>query len=114
MTAQVNYRYPPGMAAAQAAERLHALCDQHGILLVCDEVMSGFGRTGKLFGFQHASILPDIVTFAKGVNGAYLPLGGVGIRDHVAKHFHSNNVSIGSTYNSHPVALASAYAAIQV
>jgi taurine--2-oxoglutarate transaminase len=96
-------------------EGLRALCDQHGILLVCDEVMSGFGRTGKLFGFCHApTVIPDIVTFAKGVNGAYLPLGGVGIRDHVAAHFRANNVGIGSTYNSHPVALASAYAALQV
>lgn len=58
-------------------------------------------------------MVPDIITFAKGVNGAFVPLGGVGVRDHVAAHFRKNNVAIGSTYNSHPVALASAYAALQ-
>lgn len=95
-------------------EGIREICTEHGILMVCDEVMAGFGRTGKLFGFCHApSVVPDIVTFAKGINGAFLPLGGVGVRDHVAAHFRKSNVAIGSTYNSHPVALASAYAALQ-
>lgn len=95
-------------------EGIREICNEHGILMVCDEVMAGFGRTGRLFGFCHApSVVPDIVTFAKGVNGAFLPLGGVGVRDHVANHFRKHNVGIGSTYNSHPVALASAYAAVQ-
>lgn len=95
-------------------EGVRQMCDENGIVMICDEVMSGFGRTGKLFGFQHSTIIPDIITFAKGVNGAFIPLGGVGVRDHVAQHFQENAVGIGSTYNSHPVALASAYAAIQV
>ena len=82
--------------------------------MVCDEVMSGFGRTGKLFAFCHAhGVIPDIVTFAKGVTSSFLPLGGVAIRDHIAEHFRSKPVGIGSTYNSHPVALASAYAVVQ-
>jgi len=77
--------------------------------------MAGFGRTGKLFGFCHApSVVPDIITFAKGVNGAYLPLGGVGVRDHVAEYFRKNPLGYGSTYNGHPVALASAYASLKV
>jgi taurine---2-oxoglutarate transaminase len=82
--------------------------------MVCDEVMAGFGRSGKLFGFCHApTVVPDVVTFAKGVNGATLPLGGVGVRDFLADHFRKNAISIGSTYNGHPVALASALASIQ-
>eukprot|EP00051_Salpingoeca_urceolata_P003854 m.61127 g.61127 ORF g.61127 m.61127 type:complete len:556 (-) comp13183_c0_seq2:222-1889(-) len=94
-------------------EGVQSLCHQHGILFICDEVMAGFGRTGKMFGFCHADVQPDVVTFAKGVNGAFLPLGGVAVCDRVRDHFRKNNVSIGSTYNSHPVVLASAYAALQ-
>jgi taurine--2-oxoglutarate transaminase len=94
---------------------LRALCDHYGILMICDEVMSGFGRTGKLFGFMHSDpvIVPDIVTMAKGINGAYVPLGAVAVRAKIAAHFWKNPINIGSTYNSHPVALASAYAAIK-
>ena len=65
-------------------EGIREMCDEFGIVMVCDEVMAGFGRTGKMFGFMHADVVPDIVTFAKGVNGAFVPLGGVGVRDHVA------------------------------
>eukprot|EP00698_Gefionella_okellyi_P007296 TRINITY_DN1773_c0_g1_i1.p1 TRINITY_DN1773_c0_g1~~TRINITY_DN1773_c0_g1_i1.p1 ORF type:complete len:516 (+),score=149.47 TRINITY_DN1773_c0_g1_i1:47-1549(+) len=96
-------------------EGLRKMCDEFGILLVCDEVMAGFGRSGKLFGFMHApSVIPDIITFAKGLNGAYLPLGGVGVRDHVAEYFRKSPLGYGSTYNGHPVALASAYASLKV
>lgn len=96
-------------------EGVREMCDEHGIVMVCDEVMGGFGRTGKLFAFQHApSVIPDVVCFAKGLNGAFMSLGGVGVRDSIANHFRQNNVAIGSTYNSHPTALASAYAAVQV
>ena len=90
------------------------LCDKYGIMLIADEVMAGFGRTGKLFAFCHGDIVPDIITFAKGVNGAYIPLAGIGVRDHIAEHFRDNNVMVGSTYHSHPVAVASAYAALKV
>jgi len=96
---------------------LRKLCDEFGILLICDEVMAGFGRSGKLFGFQHAcdeTFSPDFVTFAKGVNGAYVPLGGVGLHDRVAAFFRENAMNVGSTYNAHPVALASALGALRV
>jgi taurine--2-oxoglutarate transaminase len=99
---------PPGYL-----EGLRQICDQHGILLVCDEVMAGFGRTGRLFGWCHANVVPDITTAAKGITAAFLPLGMVGVRDHIAAHFRANPVTIGSTYNSHPVVLAAAYAALQ-
>jgi len=101
---------PPGYLAG-----IRQICDENGIMLVCDEVMAGFGRSGKLFAFCHEpSLVPDMVTFAKGVNGAFVPLGGIGVRDHIAEFFRTNAISIGSTYHSHPVALASAYAALQV
>lgn len=102
---------PPGYL-----EGVRELCDEHGILMHCDEVMNGFGRCGALFGFQRAapSVVPDLVTFAKGVNGAFIPLGGVGIAEPIAEHFRSNPIMYGSTYNGHPVALASAYAALKV
>jgi taurine--2-oxoglutarate transaminase len=97
-------------------EGVRALCDEYGILMCADEVMAGFGRTGKWFGFMHTTptVIPDIVTMAKGINGAYVPLGCVASRDHVADFFRKNPIGIGSTYNSHPVGLASAYAALQL
>eukprot|EP01105_Mastigella_eilhardi_P005025 TRINITY_DN1677_c0_g1_i3.p1 TRINITY_DN1677_c0_g1~~TRINITY_DN1677_c0_g1_i3.p1 ORF type:complete len:397 (-),score=106.01 TRINITY_DN1677_c0_g1_i3:43-1233(-) len=92
---------------------LRAVCDKYNILLICDEVMCGFGRTGKLFGFLHSDpvIIPDMITMAKGINGAFIPLGCVAMRDRLADYFATHPTMIGSTYNSHPVALASAYAA---
>lgn len=95
-------------------EGVRAICDEFGIVMVCDEVMAGFGRTGKLFGFCHApTVVPDIVTFAKGINAAFMPLGGVGLRDPLANHFRKNPITVGSTYNSHPTILASAHATIK-
>jgi adenosylmethionine-8-amino-7-oxononanoate aminotransferase len=101
---------PPGYLRG-----VRALCDEFGIMFVADEVMAGFGRSGKWFGFQHDGddVIPDIFTAAKGINGAFLPLGCVGMRDHVADHFRENPVGGGSTYNAHPVPLASAYAALK-
>lgn len=93
---------------------LRALLDKYGILLVCDEVMAGFGRTGKLFAFMHAGILPDIVTMAKGLTSSYLPLGAMGLRKPIAEHFQKNVFWGGLTYNSHPMSLACALAAIDV
>lgn len=94
---------------------LRDLCDHYSILLICDEVMAGFGRTGKLFGFMHSApiVVPDVVTMAKGINGAFLPLGAVCVRKKLADFFWNKPINIGSTYNSHPVALASAYAAVK-
>lgn len=85
-------------------------------MAICNEVMTGFGRTGKWFGFMHTDpiIIPDIVTMAKGINGAVLPLGAVVVRDHVREHFLTHPIGTGTTYNSHPVSLASAYASLKL
>ena len=93
---------------------LRALLDKHGILLICDEVMAGFGRTGKWFAFEHGDIVPDIVTMAKGLTSSYFPLGAMGVSDPIADFFRKNVFSGGLTYNSHPVGLATAEAVIRV
>ncbi len=93
---------------------LRALLDKHGILLICDEVMAGWGRTGRLFAFEHGGIVPDIVTMAKGMTSSYMPLGAVGVSDRIAAHFDSNVFWGGLTYNSHPLSLATAEAVIDV
>jgi taurine--2-oxoglutarate transaminase len=90
------------------------LCDQHGILLVCDEVMSGFGRTGKWFACEHWNVVPDIITMAKGLTSAYLPLGAVAMKEEIAAHFEHKAFPGGLTYNCHPMGLASAIATIDV
>ncbi|MDP6932142.1 MAG: aminotransferase class III-fold pyridoxal phosphate-dependent enzyme, partial [Myxococcota bacterium] len=93
---------------------LRQLLDRYGILLVCDEVMAGFGRTGKMFAFEHGDIVPDILTMAKGLTSSYIPLGAVGMRDAIADHFRQNVFWGGLTYNSHPLSLATAEAVIGV
>ncbi|RMG15938.1 MAG: aminotransferase class III-fold pyridoxal phosphate-dependent enzyme, partial [Deltaproteobacteria bacterium] len=93
---------------------LRELLDRYGILLICDEVMAGFGRTGKLFAFEHGEIVPDIVTMAKGLTSSYIPLGAMGVRDEIAEHFRKNVFWGGLTYNSHALALATAEACIDV
>jgi taurine---2-oxoglutarate transaminase len=90
------------------------ICDQYGILMIADEVMSGFGRTGKWFAVDHYGVVPDIITCAKGLTSSYLPLGAVGLRPHVAEYFTKNVFVGGLTYNSHPVCLAAALATIEV
>jgi taurine--2-oxoglutarate transaminase len=93
---------------------LRALCDRHGILLICDEVMSGFGRTGAWFAVDHWKVVPDLITMAKGLTSAYLPLGAVAISDRIAEHFRDKVFWGGLTYNSHPLACAAALATLQV
>jgi taurine--2-oxoglutarate transaminase len=93
---------------------LKALLEKYGILLVCDEVMAGFGRTGKMFAFEHYDFVPDILTMAKGLNSSYIPLGAVGMSDKIAAHFKENVFWGGLTYNSHCVGLAAAEATIHV
>jgi taurine--2-oxoglutarate transaminase len=93
---------------------LKSLLEKHGILLVTDEVMCGWGRTGKLFAFQHGDIVPDIVTMAKGLTSSYLPLGVMAVSDRIANHFRENVFWGGLTYNAHPLCLASALAAVNV
>lgn len=93
---------------------VRALCDEHGILLIADEVMSGFGRCGEWFAVDRWGVAPDLITFAKGVNSGYVPLGGVLISDAVAATFDDRPYPGGLTYSGHPLACASAVASINV
>jgi taurine---2-oxoglutarate transaminase len=90
------------------------LCDRHGILMVADEVMAGFGRTGRWFAVDHWDVVPDLITMAKGLTSSYLPLGAVAMRRHVAEAFEQKMFFGGLTYSSHPVSLAAALATIRV
>src|SRR3989475_4013498 len=89
------------------------LCTRHGILMICDEVMAGFGRTGEWFAINHWKVVPDIITMAKGLTAAYVQLGAVGMRREIADKFKDKVFYGGLTYNSHPLARAAALAAIQ-
>jgi len=84
-------------------EGVRALCDEFGILMICDEVMTGFGRTGKPFAVNHFDFQPDIITFAKGVTSGYAPLGGVIVSDKVARYFDENILMTGLTYSGHTI-----------
>ncbi|HEX6400255.1 MAG TPA: aminotransferase class III-fold pyridoxal phosphate-dependent enzyme [Actinomycetota bacterium] len=95
-------------------EGVRELCSRHGIVLIADEVMCGFGRTGEWFAVNHWGVVPDLMTVAKGLTSSYLPLGGVAISPEIATHFEANVFSGGLTYNSHPLGCAAAIAAIQV
>jgi taurine---2-oxoglutarate transaminase len=95
-------------------EGVRELCDRHGIVLIADEVMSGFGRTGAWFAVNHWGVVPDLMTVAKGLTSSYLPLGGVAISPEIAAHFDEHVFSGGLTYNSHPLSCAAAVAAIRV
>jgi taurine--2-oxoglutarate transaminase len=87
---------------------VRAACDAEGALLIADEVLTGFGRTGKPFGFQHWDVTPDIITCAKGLTSGYQPLGAVIVHDRVARHFDDNLLACGLTYYAHPTACAAA------
>ena len=91
---------------------VRTLADEHGIVLIADEVMAGFGRTGKWFAFEHFDIVPDIITFAKGVNSGYVPLGGVIMNDDIYETFAEVAYPGGLTYSGHPLACAAAVATI--
>jgi taurine--2-oxoglutarate transaminase len=93
---------------------IREICDRHGILLVCDEVMCGLGRTGRWFAVDHWNVVPDMITMAKGLTSAYLPLGAVALSDRIASYFDRNVFYGGLTYNAHPMSLAAAEACIQV
>jgi taurine---2-oxoglutarate transaminase len=95
-------------------EGLRKLCDKYGILMIADEVMSGFGRTGEWFAVNHWKVVPDLLSMAKGLTSSYLPLGAVGMRHHIAQHFQDNVFYGGLTYNSHPMGCAAALATIRV
>lgn len=100
--------YPPGYM-----EGVRAICDEYGILLVIDEVMSGFGRTGKMFGCENYDARPDMITMAKGLTSSYLPLGAVTVSRPIAEHFEKNPLVCGLTYSGHPVSCAAALAVIE-
>ncbi len=99
---------PPGYLAG-----VRELCDRHGIMLVADEVMTGFGRTGRWFGVEHGDVVPDLLTFAKGVNSGYVPLGGVAISPAIYETFAHRTYPGGLTYSGHPLACAAAVATIR-
>ncbi|MFF9334551.1 aspartate aminotransferase family protein [Streptomyces albogriseolus] len=100
---------PPGYLAG-----VRELCDKHGIVLVLDEVMAGFGRTGTWFAADLYDVVPDLMTFAKGVNSGYVPLGGVAISPEIAAGFATRAYPGGLTYSGHPLACAAAVATINV
>ncbi|MDQ6883020.1 MAG: aminotransferase class III-fold pyridoxal phosphate-dependent enzyme [Candidatus Dormibacteraeota bacterium] len=89
------------------------LCDRYGIMMVCDEIMSGFGRTGAWFAVDHWKVVPDMMTMAKGLTSSAVPLGALGMRPNIAEYFDKNVFYGGLTYNSHPLACAAALGAIQ-
>jgi taurine---2-oxoglutarate transaminase len=95
-------------------EGVREICTKHGILMIADEVMSGFGRTGEWFAVDHWKVVPDLITMAKGLTSSYLPLGAVGMRRHIAKYFQDKVFYGGLTYNSHPMGCAAALATIRV
>jgi taurine--2-oxoglutarate transaminase len=90
------------------------LCDRYDILLIADEVMSGFGRTGEWFAVNHWNVVPDLMTMAKGLTSGYAPLGAVAMRPKIAAHFDERVYQGGLTYTAHPISLAAAIANIQV
>ncbi|MET0523302.1 MAG: aspartate aminotransferase family protein [Nocardioides sp.] len=100
---------PPGYLTG-----VRELCDRHGIVMIADEVMSGFGRAGRWFAVELDDVVPDLLTFAKGVNSGYVPLGGVAISDAIAATFADRVYPGGLTYSGHPLACAAAVAAIRV
>ena len=102
-------KYPPNYWSLVAD-----FAREHGILTIDDEVMSGFGRTGKWFAIEHHGVEPDMMCIAKGLTAGYLPLGGLMVSEPIAQFFENTNIPIGLTYSAHPVACAAANAVIQV
>ena len=102
------YLYPKGYLKG-----LREITKKYGILLVCDEVMSGFLRSGDWFACQREDVEPDIITFAKGVNSAYAPLGGVLVSKEIGEYYAQNSFTAGLTYNTHPLGVAAALACIK-
>ena len=102
-------QYPKGYLKA-----VREICDKHGILLIMDEVMSGFGRTGKWFGFQNHDIVPDMICMAKGLTCGYLPFGCLMVSDKIAAKYDDNVMALGLTYSAHPVSCAAALATLKI
>jgi taurine---2-oxoglutarate transaminase len=102
-------KYPPDYL-----EKIRALCDKHGILLIADEVMSGFGRTGKWFGVDNYGVVPDMIATAKGITAGYLPLGALIVTDKIAKHFDDHMLWLGLTYSGHPLCCAAGVEVLKI
>ncbi len=102
-------KYPVGYL-----KKLREICNKHGILLIIDEVMSGFGRTGKWFGFQHHDIVPDMIAMAKGLTSGYLPLGCLMVTDKIAAKYDDTMLALGLTYSAHPVSCAAALEMLKI
>jgi taurine--2-oxoglutarate transaminase len=102
-------KYPPDYL-----QKIRAICDKHGILLIADEVMSGFGRTGKWFACDLHGVVPDMIATAKGITAGYLPLGALIVSDTIAAHFNENVLWLGLTYSAHPVACAAGVEVLKI
>jgi taurine--2-oxoglutarate transaminase len=102
-------KYPGGYLKA-----VREICNKHGILLMMDEVMSGFGRTGKWFGFENHGIVPDMIAMAKGLTCGYLPFGCLMVSDKIAARYDDNMLALGLTYSAHPVSCAAALETLKI
>jgi len=94
-------------------QSIRETCDRYGVLLICDEVMAGFGRTGKWFAVDHWDVVPDILTVAKGINSGYVPIGAMVVSEPISEWVRSRYFAGGLTYSGHPLACASAVASIE-
>jgi taurine--2-oxoglutarate transaminase len=95
-------------------QKIREICDRYGMLLMVDEVMTGFGRTGKWFAIEHWGVVPDVIAMAKGITGGYIPLGATAMREWVAKEFEAKQWVHGHTYSGHTLAMAAGVAAIEI
>jgi taurine---2-oxoglutarate transaminase len=102
-------KYPLGYMKA-----VREICNKHGILIISDEVMSGFGRTGRWFGFEHHGFVPDMIAMAKGITCGYLPLGCLMVSDRIAAKYDDAVMPLGLTYSAHPVSCAAAIETLQI
>ena len=102
-------KYPPDYLP-----KIRALCDKHGILLIADEVMSGFGRCGKWFGVDNFGVIPDMIATAKGITSGYIPFGALIVSDKIAAHYDDKILSLGLTYSAHPVGCAAALEVLKI
>jgi taurine---2-oxoglutarate transaminase len=102
-------KYPPDYLS-----KIRAICDKHGILFIADEVMSGFGRTGKWFGVDNYGVVPDMIATAKGITSGYLPLGALMVSDRIAERYNDQVLWLGLTYSAHPVCCAAALEVLQI
>jgi taurine--2-oxoglutarate transaminase len=102
-------KYPVGYL-----KKVREICDKHGILFIADEVMSGFGRTGKWFGVENHGVIPDMIATAKGITSGYLPLGALIVSEKIAERYDDNVLWLGLTYSAHPVSLAASLEVLKI